>query len=85
MDTIGRGSIHGIKILSNLFHPKGPVKSERMGNGTFLPVWCNDKNITHLLESLGQHDYAFRMDTIIIGHQEHQSFSHLWNKRRRVK
>jgi hypothetical protein len=56
-----------------------------MGNGTFLPVWCNDKNITHLLESLGQHDYAFRMDTIIIGHQEHQSFSHLWNKRRRVK
>jgi hypothetical protein len=71
MHTIGRGSIHSVKIFPNLFYSKGPVKGERMGDGTLLPVRSDDKNISYGLEGLCQHDNAFRMDAIIIGNQDH--------------
>jgi hypothetical protein len=71
MHTIGRGSIHSIKILPNLFYSKGPVEGERVGNGTLFPVRSDDKDISYLLKRLCQYDDAFGMDAIVIGNQDH--------------
>jgi hypothetical protein len=47
-----------------------------MGNGTLFSIRGYDKNTSNLLEGFCQYDNAFGMDAIIVGHQNHQSFSH---------
>jgi hypothetical protein len=56
-----------------------------MGNGTFLPVWGNDKHIPNLRECLGQDDDTFRKDSIIIGNQNLQSVGHHYLENNRIR
>jgi hypothetical protein len=67
MDAISRGSINSIDIFLYFLHSKGPMKGERVSNGTLFCFGGYNANIPNLTKFLCQEDEAFRMDSVIIG------------------
>ena len=77
VDAIRGGSIDGVEVSSDPFNPEGTVQGEGMGDGALLSIGRYNKDLPDLSEGLCQNDDPLGMDSVVIGHQNLRTLTHI--------